>query len=168
MGPHASSRNSTCLQRAAHGVRSQDGAGRRPEWAGAFFAGRRHDRFPAGQEPGFKVYESHPLGRLKPPGVAARSGDRGSTVPALRLGPPRLRRGTKLPGLLAVPATRSRRTDACALPRHRHSGSAASRSALHPTRLETRTKESGTSASHGASSKPKGAMKVKAASGLPR
>ena len=44
----------------------------------------------------------------------------------------------------------------------RHSGSVAIESAPHPTRLETRTKESNTRASQWAVTKPRGAMKVEA------
>ena len=47
-------------------------------------------------------------------------------------------------------------------------GSVANRSVLHPTRLETRTKESNVRASHGARTKPKGATKVREVSGRPR
>ena len=56
MGPHASPRNSTCLLLEASWSDRKTGRGVLPMRAGAFFAGRRHDRFPVGQEPSGKVY----------------------------------------------------------------------------------------------------------------
>lgn len=58
MGPHASSRNSTCLLLEALSADRKTAGGVLPMRAGAFFAGRRHDRFSVGQEPGSKVYDS--------------------------------------------------------------------------------------------------------------
>ena len=56
MGPHASPRNSTCLLLEASRADRKTARGVLPMRAGAFFAGRRHDRFAVGQEPGGKVY----------------------------------------------------------------------------------------------------------------
>lgn len=96
------------------------------------------------------------LSPTRPRRVSARGGRaRGGT------GPPRSRRGCR-PGRTVLSAPRPRRAARAGTgPRKRRKGSAAM-SATHPTRLETRTKESNTHASQRATTKPRGAMKVRA------
>ena len=76
-------------------------------------------------------------------------------------GPPRPRRDCR-PGRTVLSAPRPRRVARAGTgPRLRRQGSAAM-SATHPTRLETRTKESNARASQRVRRKPRGAMKVRA------
>jgi len=76
-------------------------------------------------------------------------------------GPPRSRRDCQ-PGRTVLSALQPRRAARAGIgSRKRRKGSAAM-SATHPTRLETRTKESDARASQRAHTKPRGAMKVKA------
>ncbi len=90
---------------------------------------------------------------LQPP-ESGRLPDRGHFKDADARGRPGAAAGTDWAGLLAVPPDR-RRSLPGHHPRDYVSGSVATASAPHPTRLETRTKESNTRASHWALRNPK-------------
>ena len=111
-------------------------------------------------EPGGKVAPAS-CRRTYSPSVSGRSGDRGKPCP-----PPGGARSVRTVVRL-VRTARSARRPRLAFrrgpPRSRLLGSVA-KLAPHPTRLETRTKESNMCASHWACTNPKGEVKAKAPS----
>ena len=142
------------IQRMCHGAPLH--ARIRPDWAGAaalglcvhFLRAERHDRFRGGHEPGWKVTPSFGAACYSQPRWT-RCGTEDAVPPLTVSG---RRRRVELGALLAERRKRLRRTDSYAWERL---GSVANRSVLHPTRLETRTKESNMWASHGVLRNPK-------------
>ena len=102
-----------------------------------------------------------PLARTSPLPGAVDKVLAAPSLPSGRDGAPCSRRDCQ-PGRTVLSAPQPRRVARAGIgPRQRRQGSAAM-SATHPTRLETRTKESNARASQRVHSKPRGAMKVRA------
>lgn len=108
-----------------------------------------------------ELYSAPPprLRRL-PPGPRAVSS--APSLPAGRDGAPRLRRVRRPGRTVLSPSPTAPRRPGGDRPSYSRRSRSAVRSATHPTRLETRTKESNARASQRVPSSPHGAMKVKA------
>ena len=152
MGPHSRPAEFSLSEGCRPGLRGSLGdppAGCAPPLRPVHFPrGERHDRLVGRQKPPGKVARSFRGAGVTAPGRVGRPGDRGLLL-VTRRGGGRPARGVGSTVEDCSQCSATACVSGTGSPPSPPSGSVANRSVSHPTRLETRTKESNMCASHG-------------------